>query len=329
MNRVVLYVLISFFFVLLCQGQLSAQTYRSETRKGNKAFQDKGEFGAAVTHYKAALRADSLNIPAIYNMAYELHCDDRDSSKRAEKDSLALQYLDKLAEKIKGSEYEFDYNFNRGVICADMKDWQGAVDAFKQCLKLAPGDMKALENYVYAKEHLRKEQQQQGQKDDQKNDDQKKDDQNQDQQQQQGQNDDQKNGDQKKDDQKKDDQNGDQKNDDQKNDDQKKDGQNKDDQKKDDQNGDQKNDDQKNDDQKNDDQKNDDQKNDQNKDGQDKNDKNDQQNQGGGQPDQSKISQQAAQQMLQAIQDKEKKTQDKVNQKKAAFIQSKQKQKNW
>ena len=300
MNRVVLYVLISFFFVLLCQGQLSAQTYRSETRKGNKAFQDKGEFGAAVTHYKAALRADSLNIPAIYNMAYELHCDDRDSSKRAEKDSLALQYLDKLAEKIKGSEYEFDYNFNRGVICADMKDWQGAVDAFKQCLKLAPGDMKALENYVYAKEHLRKEQQQQGQKDDQKNDDQKKDDQNQDQQQQQGQNDDQKNGDQKKDDQKKDDQN-----------------------------GDQKNDDQKNDDQKNDDQKNDDQKNDQNKDGQDKNDKNDQQNQGGGQPDQSKISQQAAQQMLQAIQDKEKKTQDKVNQKKAAFIQSKQKQKNW
>ena len=148
MNRVVLYVLISFFFVLLCQGQLSAQTYRSETRKGNKAFQDKGEFGAAVTHYKAALRADSLNIPAIYNMAYVLHCDDRDSSKRTEKDSLALQYLDKLAEKIKGSEYEFDYNFNRGVICADMKDWQGAVDAFKQCLKLAPGDMKALENYV-------------------------------------------------------------------------------------------------------------------------------------------------------------------------------------
>ena len=300
MNRVVLYVLISFFFVLLCQGQLSAQTYRSETRKGNKAFQDKGEFGAAVTHYKAALRADSLNIPAIYNMAYVLHCDDRDPSKRAEKDSMALQYLDKLTEKIKGSEYEFDYNFNRGVICADMKDWQGAVDAFKQCLKLAPGDMKALENYVYAKEHLRKEQQQQ---------------------QQQGQNDDQKNDDQKKDDQKKDDQKkDDQKNGDQKNDDLKKDGQKKDDQKKDDQKDDQKKDDQKNDDQKNDDQ---------NKDGQDKNDKNDQQNQGGGQPDQSKISQQAVQQMLQAIQDKEKKTQDKVNQKKAAFMQSKQKQKNW
>ena len=277
MNRQILYVLISFVFAMLWQGQLSAQEYRSETRKGNKAFMDKGKYTDAITHYKAALKADSLYVPAIYNMAYVLHNDRRDPEKNAEKDSLALQYLDKLSEKIKGSEHEFDYYFNRGVICIDMKDWQGAVDAFKQCLIHTPGDMKALENYVYAKEHLPKDspQQQQQQQNQQDQNDQNQDQQN-DQNDQNNQNDQDKQkdkGDQDKKDQQKDDQNGDQN----KNKDQKK----------------------------------------------------DQQGQGGGQPNESKISPQAAQQMLQAIQAKEKQTQDKVNKKKAAAMQSKQKQKNW
>ena len=67
---------------------------------------------------------------------------------------------------------------------------------------------------------------------------------------------------------------------------------------------------------------NQDNKNDQNKDqNQDK-----QQNNQGQQP---KISPQAAQQMLQAIQAKEKETQDKVNKQKAEVLKSRQKEKNW
>ena len=75
-----------------------------------------------------------------------------------------------------------------------------------------------------------------------------------------------------------------------------------------------------------------DQNNDQNKDNQDQNkdqnkDQNqDQQNQSGSEP---KISPQAAQQMLQAIQAKEKETQDKVNKEKAAALSSRKKDKNW
>ena len=62
------------------------------------------------------------------------------------------------------------------------------------------------------------------------------------------------------------------------------------------------------------------------KDNQDQNDQNkDQQNQG----QQPQISPQAAQQMLQAIQAKEKETQDKVNKAKAAALKSRQKEKNW
>lgn len=55
-----------------------------------------------------------------------------------------------------------------------------------------------------------------------------------------------------------------------------------------------------------------------------------QQDQNGQQPQQQpKITPQAAQQMLQAIQAKEKETQDKVNKEKAKALQSRQKEKNW
>jgi tetratricopeptide (TPR) repeat protein len=70
----------------------------------------------------------------------------------------------------------------------------------------------------------------------------------------------------------------------------------------------------------------DDQKDDQGQNQQDQNQQNqDQQNQG----QQPQISPQAAQQMLQAIQAKEKETQDKVNKAKAAALKSRQKEKNW
>ncbi len=74
---------------------------------------------------------------------------------------------------------------------------------------------------------------------------------------------------------------------------------------------------------------------DQNQDQQDQNqneDQNkdqDQKNQQDQQDQQPQISPQQAQQMLQAVQAKEKETQDKVNKQKAAVLQSRQKEKNW
>lgn len=66
------------------------------------------------------------------------------------------------------------------------------------------------------------------------------------------------------------------------------------------------------------------QEQDQNKD-QDK----DQQQQPQPQPQQEQLSPQQAQQLLQAIQEKEKQTQEKVDEKKAAALKSRQKEKNW
>ena len=96
--------------------------------------------------------------------------------------------------------------------------------------------------------------------------------------------------------------------------------QNQDNQQNNDQNQDQNND--QNDDQNQDQQ---DKQNDQNQNNDQQQNQQPQQNQG----QQPKITPQAAQQMLQAIQAKEKETQDKVNKQKAEALKSRQKDKNW
>ena len=107
--------------------------------------------------------------------------------------------------------------------------------------------------------------------------------------------------------------------------------QNQNDKNQNDQNKDQQNKDNKDQQDDNKDQDKDQQDKDQNKDQQDQN--KDQQDQNKDNKDQRgqqpKISPQAAQQMLQAIQAKEKETQEKVKKEKAAALQSRQKERNW
>lgn len=236
---------------------VSAQVDKREVRRGNRDFK-KENFKEAELDYFRGLAKDSLSFAANYNMANTLY--------RQENYDQALKHLEKIAEMAADSPVAADYYYNLGNVAMAKEDYQKAVDAYKQSLLRNPTDLEAKENYIYAKEKLKQQQNQQNQQD----------------QQNQQQNNDK----------------------DQQNQDQDKDQQNQDD-KKDDQNKDQNQ------------EKNDPEKNDQNQ---------DEQNQQGQQP---KISPQAAQQMLQAIQAKEKETQDKVNKEKAAALSSRKKEKNW
>ena len=96
-----------------------------------------------------------------------------------------------------------------------------------------------------------------------------------------------------------------------------------------DQNQDQNKDDQNKNDQNDDQDKKDDQKDNQQDQNQNQDQNKDQQKNQNQQQDQPKITPQAAQQMLQAIQAKEKETQDKVNKEKAEALKARQKDKNW
>ena len=243
------------FLMTIGLTDVSAQVDKRDVRRGNRDFK-KENFKEAELDYFRALVKDSLSFAANYNMANTLY--------RQENYDQAMKHLEKIAEAAVASPAAADYYYNLGNVAMAKEDYQKAVDAYKQSLLRNPADLEAKENYIYAKEKLKQQQDQQNQQNDQNQD------------------------------------------------------QNKDQQdSKDDQNKDQQ-------DQNDDQNKNDQNKNDQNK--EDQQDQQDKQNQQGQQP---KISPQAAKQMLQAIQAKEKETQEKVNKEKAAALSSRQKEKNW
>ena len=243
----------------------SAQVDRRDVRAGNRKFR-KDNWKEADISYRKALVKDSTSVAANYNLANTLY--------RQENYEEAEKLMKKIGDNASASANAADYWYNTGDIAIAKKDWQGAVNAFKEALLKNPSDMDAKENYIYAKKMLENQQKNGGGNGD-------------------GQD------------------NQDQNNQDQNNQNQNKNGQD----------------------------QNKDQNNDQNNDGQNKDqDQNRNQNQNNGQGNgnqqppqgqEGKISPQQAQQMLRAIQAKEKETQDKVNKEKADALKSRQKEKNW
>ena len=241
--------------LLLALDSLSAFGQKADLRRGNRQFR-KEKYAEADISYRKALMQDTSLVATRYNLANNLY-------RQGNMDEAAKQ-LDAVKENAAGTRFSADYYFNRGDVAIAQEDWKTAVDAFMQCLLRTPDDLKAKENFIYARNKLMEQQQNQ---------------QNQDQNQNQNQ---------------------DQQNQDQQNQDQNQDQQ---DQQNQDQNQDQQ---------------------DQNQDQQ-----NQEQNSGAGQEEEQQLSPQQAQQLLQAIQDKEKKTQKKVDERKALMSRSRKKDKNW
>ena len=247
MRRILRYSLTAFLLALAC-GVCMAQTDRKEVRAGNRQYK-KGNWQNAEIEYRKAQAKDSTSFAAGYNLAGALY--------REGNFDEAAKTLDRLKEIAPASGPAADYFYNQGNVAVQKKDWKAAVEAYKQSILLNPEDLEAKENYAYAKQMLKDEEQQGGGGDNQQDQDNKDQDNNQDnsgQDQNQNQNDnpDQNQGDRP----------------------------------------------------------------------------DPQQDPQQGEGD-AKISPQQAQQMLKAIQAREKKTQDKVNKEKAALLKSRQKEKNW
>lgn len=236
-------VIAAVFILFVSSFCLHAQPDRSDVRRGNRDFR-KEAWKEAEIDYRKALVKDSTSFAAGFNLANTLYrMGDMEQARKS---------YDALKDSAPESAHESDWYYNSGNAASQAKDWQAAVDAYRQSLLLNPGDIDAKENYIYARQMLEEQQnQQQNQQDKQNNDN---------------------------------------------NDD----GQDKDDGENDRQDSDQ-----------------------------DKDDQGQQPPQEQPQGQQPKITPQAAQQMLQAIQAKEKETQEKVNKEKAEAMKSRQKEKNW
>ena len=244
MRKIIEYIILA-FALLLASISAAAQTDRREVRSGNRQFR-KENFTRAEIDYRKALVKDSSSFAASYDLANSLY--------RQNNFEEAGKTLEKVKDSAPMNPNSSDYYYNLGNVACQKKDWQAAVDAYKQSLLRNPADVDAKENYIYAKLMLKN---QGGGGNDKNNQNQDQNQQNQNQNQDQNKN----------------------------------------------------------------------QQNQQNQQNQNQNPN--QQNQQQGQQGQGKISPQQAQQMLSAIQAKEKETQDKVNKEKAALLKSKQKEKNW
>ena len=159
---------------LMCIAVLSlcavcAWGQKADLRKGNREFR-KGEYGQADISYRKGLLKDSSSVAAKYNLANNMY--------RQENYDEAAKMLDGIENPDAAA------CFNRGDVAIAKEDWKTAVDSFKECLLQDPGDLKAKENYIYARNKLMEQQQNQDQNQDQQNQDQNQDQQDQDQQQQ-------------------------------------------------------------------------------------------------------------------------------------------------
>ena len=237
--------------LMLLAPDMYAQADRHDVRSGNRQFRKQNWKEADICYRKAVVK-DSTSIPANYNLANVLY--------RQENYEEAAKVMDRIKDNAGTTSYAADVHYNAGDIAIAKKDWQGAVNAFREALLRNPGDMDAKENYIYAKKMLDNQQKGGGGGQDQNDGNDR-----------QNQN----------------------------------------------QNGD-------GDGNQNQNQNQQDQQNQQEQNGAGRQDDG---GQNGLQP--VKISPQQAQQMLRAIQSKEKETQDKVNKEKAEALKSRQKEKNW
>ena len=144
--------LTAFLLLLSCAVAL-AQTDRKEVRAGNRQFK-KGNWQNAEIEYRKAQVKDSLSFAANYNLAGALYKENNFDE--------AGKSLEKLKDVAPASEHAADYFYNLGNIAVQKKDWKAAVDAYKRSLLQNPDDLDAKENYAYAKQMLKNEEQQGG-----------------------------------------------------------------------------------------------------------------------------------------------------------------------
>lgn len=155
---------------------------RSQVRKGNKQFA-KERYREAEIEYRKALELNPNDPETNYNLANTLY--------RTERGEEAGKIYQELMKEIKlmPKERAADLAHNAGNLAMKAKDYQSAIEMYKESLRRRPTDEETRYNLALAQKLLEQQQQQGGGGDDnqQQQDDQQKqqDDQQQDQQQQQ------------------------------------------------------------------------------------------------------------------------------------------------
>lgn len=160
-------------------------------RKGNRAF-DKGDFEAAEVEYQRSLERNRQNAIAEFNLGGAIHQQENFEESAAIFDQLSRRNLpdDKRAMSF----------HNLGNSLLYQQQFEQAIEAYKNALRINPDDMDTKYNLLYAQQMLQEQEQSEQQQDQTQDDQQDQQDQD-DQQQQQDQAQDQQQDDQQQQDQ--------------------------------------------------------------------------------------------------------------------------------
>jgi Ca-activated chloride channel homolog len=145
-----------------------AQSERSLIRDGNRLYKD-NKFTDAEVNYKKALEKNKESSHGVFNLGDALY-------KQGRFDEAAQQYQN-IASTGGDSELKSKAYHNLGNALLRNQKIPESISAYKEALKLNPGDIDTKYNLEFAKTLLKQQQQQKQQNKDQKKDDKQKQDQ--------------------------------------------------------------------------------------------------------------------------------------------------------
>jgi Ca-activated chloride channel family protein len=130
---------------------VSAQSERKITRKGNTQY-DTGDFVEAEINYKKAIAKNSNLLEAQFNLG--------DALAKQERFEEAIASFDLVSATSEDETLKADALHNKGNVLLQQQDLEGAVESYKEALRINPKDHQTRYNYAYAKNALEQQQKQ-------------------------------------------------------------------------------------------------------------------------------------------------------------------------
>ena len=119
-------------------------------QQGNEAYK-KSDFATAIKDYTKALSADDKNAVAKFNMA--------NAMQRTGDGAKANDTYDEAIKNAPDADLQAKAYYNKALSQLQQKNLQAAVDAFKQSLRLLPGDNDTRENLQKALAEMKQQNQ--------------------------------------------------------------------------------------------------------------------------------------------------------------------------
>jgi Ca-activated chloride channel homolog len=141
-----------FFLAVTCSGTLHGQSDKRYVRQGNREY-EKNKYSESEILYRKATDKNKNSPDAVFNTGDALY-------KQKKYEDAGKQFLEnaKMNED-KGKRSAAMFNLGNSMLKANKL--AESIDAYKNSLKLDPGNMEAKYNLAYAQDLLQKQQQQQ------------------------------------------------------------------------------------------------------------------------------------------------------------------------